>query len=111
VRAFGINHLKIAQSFVNRSCVDPTCAATINAIIGFARDVGVGVIAQGVETEEQRVLLSSAGSATQAQGFHFSKAVGAMEAAELLRRGRITPSLPPQAESWIGIVAEAAANG
>jgi EAL domain-containing protein (putative c-di-GMP-specific phosphodiesterase class I) len=77
VRAYRINHLKIAQSFVNRSCTDPGSAATISAIIGFARDVGVGVIAQGVETEEQSMLLSAAGATTQAQGFHFSKAVGA----------------------------------
>jgi EAL domain-containing protein (putative c-di-GMP-specific phosphodiesterase class I) len=91
VRAFRINHLKIAQSFVNRSCQDPASAATINAIIGFARDVGVGVIAQGVETEEQRMLLSSAAPTTQAQGFHFSRAVGPEEAGELLRLGRITP--------------------
>lgn len=89
VRAYRINHLKIAQSFVNRSCTDPGSAATISAIVNFARDVGVGVIAQGVETEEQRVLLSATDSAAQAQGFHFSKAVGVAEAAELLRLGRI----------------------
>ncbi len=89
VRAYGINHLKIAQSFVTRACSDPASAATINAIIGFARDVGIGVIAQGVETDEQRSLLSTADSSAQAQGFHFSKAVSAEEAAEMLRRGRI----------------------
>jgi len=89
VRAYRVNHLKIAQSFVNRSCSDPGSAATISAIVNFARDVGVGVIAQGVETDEQRVLLSEADSGAQAQGFHFSRAVGVAEAAELLRRGRI----------------------
>jgi hypothetical protein len=35
------------------------------------------------------VLLSEADSGAQAQGFHFSRAVGVAEAAELLRRGRI----------------------
>ena len=89
VRAYRINHLKIAQSFVNRSCTDTASAATISAIIGFAHDVGIGVVAKGVETEEQRALLSATDSAAQAQGFHFSKAVGAAEAGELLRRGRI----------------------
>ncbi len=89
VRAYRINHLKIAQSFVNRSCTDSASAATISAIIGFARDVGIGVIAQGVETEEQCALLSATDSRAQAQGFHFSKAVAAAEAGELLRRGRI----------------------
>lgn len=67
----------------------PGGAATISAIVNFARGVGVGVIAQSVETEDQRVLLSVADAGAQAQGFHFSRAVGAAEAAELLRRGRV----------------------
>ena len=89
VRAYRINHLKIAQSFISRACTDPGSAATISAIVSFARDVGVGVIAQGVETDEQRLLLSSTDAHAQAQGFHFSKAVGVEEAAEMLRRGHI----------------------
>jgi EAL domain-containing protein (putative c-di-GMP-specific phosphodiesterase class I) len=89
VRAYRVNHLKIAQSFVNRSSSDPECAATIRAIVNFARDIGIGVIAQGVETEQQRDLLTSTGSMTQAQGFHFSKAVGADRAGDFLRQGRI----------------------
>jgi EAL domain-containing protein (putative c-di-GMP-specific phosphodiesterase class I) len=84
-----LNHLKIAQSFINRSSSDPECAATIRAIVNFARDIGIGVIAQGVETEQQRNLLTSTDTKTQAQGFHFSKAVGADRAGDLLRRGRI----------------------
>jgi diguanylate cyclase (GGDEF)-like protein/PAS domain S-box-containing protein len=89
VRAYRVNHLKIAQSFVNRSSSDPECAATIRAIVNFARDIGIGVIAQGVETEQQRDLLTSTDTRTQAQGFHFSKAVGADRAGEFLRQGRI----------------------
>jgi len=89
VRAYRVNHLKIARSFINRSTRDPESAATIRAIVNFARDIGIAVIAQGVETEEQRDLLTSTGTQTQAQGFHFSKAVGADRAGELLRSGRI----------------------
>jgi diguanylate cyclase (GGDEF)-like protein/PAS domain S-box-containing protein len=89
VRAYRVNHLKIAQSFVNRSTTDPECAATIRAIVNFARDIGIGVIAQGVETEQQRALLNSTDTMTQAQGFHFSKPVGADRAGEFLRQGRI----------------------
>jgi sensor c-di-GMP phosphodiesterase-like protein len=48
------------------------------------------VIAQGVETEEQKDRLVQAGPETWAQGFHFSGAVSATEAAQLLRAGRIT---------------------
>jgi diguanylate cyclase (GGDEF)-like protein/PAS domain S-box-containing protein len=102
VRAYRVNHLKIAQSFINRSTSDPESAATIRAIVNFARDIGIAVIAQGVETEEQSELLSSTDTATQAQGFHFSQAVSAERAGELLRRGRIEA---------LGEVEPAAADG
>jgi len=87
VRAYRVNHLKIAQSFINRSTTDADSAATIRAIVNFARDIGIVVIAQGVETEQQRDLLTLTDISTQAQGFHFSKAVGAERASELLRNG------------------------
>jgi len=89
VRAHRVNHLKIAQSFINRSTTDPESAATIRAIVNFARDIGIVVIAQGVETEQQRDLLTLTDITTQAQGFHFSKAVGAERASALLRQGRV----------------------
>jgi diguanylate cyclase (GGDEF)-like protein/PAS domain S-box-containing protein len=89
VRAYRVSHLKISQSFINRSSSDPECAATIRAIVNFAHDIGIAVIAQGVENEQQRDLLTSADTMTQAQGFHFSRPVGADCAGELLRKGCI----------------------
>lgn len=91
VRAYGVNHLKIAQSVINASLDNADSAMLIRAISNFARDVGIEVIAQGVETEQQRALLAASGLATQAQGFHFSKAVGAVRATEFLRQGRVAP--------------------
>ena len=96
VRAYRVNHLKIAQSFINRSTGDPESAATIRAIVNFARDIGIGVIGQGVETEQQRALLAATDATTQAQGFHFSKAVGAVCASELLRQGRVALNPDPE---------------
>ena len=87
VRAYRVSHLKISQSFISRSSSDPECAATIRAIVNFAHDIGIAVIAQGVETEQQRDVLTSSDTMTQARGFHFSKAVGADRAGELLRQG------------------------
>ncbi len=98
VRAYRVNHLKIAQSFISRSTTDPECAATIRAIVNFAHDVGIVVIAQGVETEQQHNLLSSTDTKTQAQGFHFSKAVGAERAGEFLRAGQIGSSAESPAD-------------
>ena len=95
VRAYNVNHLKIAQSFISRSSAEPESAATIRAIVNFARDIGIGVIAQGVETEQQRALLASTDPATQAQGFHFSEAVAVTHASELLRAGFIRPGPRP----------------
>jgi diguanylate cyclase (GGDEF)-like protein/PAS domain S-box-containing protein len=89
VRAFGINHLKLSRTYLARSTTDPQSAAAISAIIGFARDIGIGVIAQGVETQQQRELLDLADTQTRAQGFHFSAPVGAQEAGEMLRAGKL----------------------
>ena len=63
----------------------------IRAIVNFAHDTGIVVIAQGVETEQQRDLLTLTDTTTQAQGFHFSKPVGAECAGALLREGHIGP--------------------
>jgi diguanylate cyclase (GGDEF)-like protein/PAS domain S-box-containing protein len=101
VRAYRVNHLKIAQSFINRSTTDPESAATIRAIVNFAHDIGIAVIAQGVETEEQRELLTSADPMTQAQGFHFSKPVAADRAGELLRQGRIGNTCESASEAHV----------
>ena len=98
VRAHRVNHLKIAQSFINRSTTDAESAATIRAIVNFARDIGIVVIAQGVETEQQRDLLTLTDVTTQAQGFHFSKAVGAERASEMLRLGRLDSAGEPPTE-------------
>ena len=95
VKAYRVNHLKIARSLIHRSTSDPESAATIHAIVTFAHSIGIGVIAQGVETEQQRALLAETNRATSAQGFRFSEAVGAARASELLRQGHIAPCAAP----------------
>jgi EAL domain-containing protein (putative c-di-GMP-specific phosphodiesterase class I) len=64
IRAFRVNHLKIAQSLISRSTTDAESAATISAIVNFAHDVGITVIAQGVQTEQQRDLLTGCPAAS-----------------------------------------------
>ena len=91
IRAYRVKHLKIAQSFIRKSTLDAESVATTHAIVNFAKAVGIGIIAQGVETEEQRALLAATDFSTRAQGFHFSEAVGAARAGELLRQGHVVP--------------------
>jgi EAL domain-containing protein (putative c-di-GMP-specific phosphodiesterase class I) len=92
LKTYQVNHLKLAQAFIDSAAQDPASATTLRAIINFARDVGIGIIAEGVETQEQRSSLMATGSPMNAQGYFFSKAVSSQQAAELLKAGSIVPT-------------------
>lgn len=89
LRTYQVNHLKLAQAFIDTAAHDAASATTLRAIINFARDVGIGIIAEGVETQEQRTSLMATGSPMNAQGYYFSQAVSSQQAAELLKAGSI----------------------
>jgi EAL domain-containing protein (putative c-di-GMP-specific phosphodiesterase class I) len=91
LRAYDVSYLKIARSFIDNCSADPSRAAMVRAIVNIARELNVGVIAEGVETEDQRTLLASTGSTTRAQGNYFSAAVPVRRADELLRQGSVQP--------------------
>ncbi|NWB90625.1 EAL domain-containing protein [Pseudomonas agarici] len=94
LKTYQVNHLKLAQSFIHHATQDLESAATLRAIINFAREVGIGIIAEGVETLEQRSSLISTGSPMNAQGYYFSKAVNSQHASQLLHKGNINPQTP-----------------
>lgn len=56
-----LNQLKIDQSFVRNIGVKSTDAVIVQTIIGMANNLGMEVIAEGVETEAQRAFLESHG--------------------------------------------------
>ncbi|KAB0508326.1 EAL domain-containing protein [Pseudomonas lini] len=89
LKTYQVNHLKLAQAFIDTAAHDTASATTLRAIINFARDVGIGIIAEGVETQEQRSSLMATGSPMNAQGHYFSQAVNSQQAAELLKAGSI----------------------
>jgi EAL domain-containing protein (putative c-di-GMP-specific phosphodiesterase class I) len=95
VKEFRVNHLKIAASLINDASIGSDDSAAMRAILTFAREMGIAVIAQGVETEEQRCLIKETDPAAQAQGFHFSKAVSAEQAGGLLREGFLGETKSP----------------
>ena len=76
LKKFDIDYLKIDQSFVRDLVADPDDRALSEAIIVMAHKLGLKVIAEGVETEEQRKLLTDAGC-DYAQGYLFSRPVPA----------------------------------
>ena len=66
-----LDQIKIDRAFVNDILQDPISGAVAQAIISFARAMGLSVIAEGVETEEQRAFLAKLGCHAF-QGFLFS---------------------------------------
>jgi EAL domain-containing protein (putative c-di-GMP-specific phosphodiesterase class I) len=64
--------IKIDQSFVEGLGKDVEDTAIVRMIIELAHTLGLGVIAEGVETKEQAALLKEMGC-DFAQGYHFAK--------------------------------------
>jgi len=84
LKKFPISKLKIDQSFVRGLPGDDSDVAIVAAMIGLARALKLSVIAEGVETEEQRAALQQLGC-DEYQGFLFSPGVPAAQFAAFLQ--------------------------
>jgi len=79
------DRLKIDRSVVNESTLTPEKSVVTQAIIAMAHGLKLDVIAEGVETPEQRTLLESQGC-DQIQGFLVSEPLTGDELATRLKR-------------------------
>jgi diguanylate cyclase (GGDEF)-like protein len=89
LKRFPVDILKIDQSFVRDIALDADDAAIVGAIISIAQNLELGVIAEGVETEQQRAFLRARGC-PEMQGFLMSPAIPAADFSELLRKQAAT---------------------
>ncbi|HEU5084899.1 MAG TPA: EAL domain-containing protein [Acidimicrobiales bacterium] len=102
-----VSTLKIDRSFVQ--AMTPTSAAIVAGTIAMARTLGLTIVAEGVETEEQRRFLRTQGC-DRLQGYHLGRPMPAQDFADRLREedrvfaeahthGRLTSlmALPPTA--------------
>jgi EAL domain-containing protein (putative c-di-GMP-specific phosphodiesterase class I) len=97
LKRFPVDVLKIDRSFVAGMLDNPDDAAIVASIIRLGRDVGLSLVAEGVETEAQRWHLVRLGC-PQAQGYLFARPVPASELGAALRPSQ--PALPvPRADA------------
>jgi len=75
---YALDELKIDRSFVLDCHTSDNSARLVIAIIAMARSLGLGIVAEGVETEEQYRFLINNG-AEVVQGYLFSRPVSAAE--------------------------------
>jgi diguanylate cyclase (GGDEF)-like protein/PAS domain S-box-containing protein len=85
LKKFDIDYLKIDRSFVENMETDSNNLALSEAIIVMAHKLGLKVIAEGVETEAQLMLLRNS-DCDYAQGYLFSRPVPPDEFEKLLRQ-------------------------
>jgi diguanylate cyclase (GGDEF)-like protein/PAS domain S-box-containing protein len=85
LRSFRVSRLKIDRRFIKDVTTSADDAAIVRATIGLAHELGIEVIAEGVETAGQRDFLISAGCKL-AQGYYFGKPMPTAATTELLRR-------------------------
>ena len=84
LRSFCVRRLKIDRRFIEHVTTNSDDAIIVRATIGLAHALGIEVIAEGVETTEQRAFLLSAGC-TLAQGYLLGMPMPADRAGELLQ--------------------------
>jgi len=87
LQRFPVDRLKIDQSFVRDIGNDPNDAIIARAIISLGHSLGMGVVAEGVSSEEQLAFLRENGC-DEMQGHLFSCAVPVDELRLMLEDGR-----------------------
>ena len=83
---FPFDTLKIDQAFISSPMVDTKDAVVVSGIISIARDLGMKVIAEGVETREQLVFYELQ-SCSVIQGWYFHKSLPPEDCTVLLGKG------------------------
>ncbi len=84
LQRFPIQTLKIDGSFVQEATGDPEGAALASGLMALGHTLGLQVICEGVETEQQFQFLANAGKCDEVQGYYLSRPLAPENFARLL---------------------------
>jgi EAL domain-containing protein (putative c-di-GMP-specific phosphodiesterase class I) len=93
-----VDRLKLDKSFVHRMTAEKKTAAIVRSVLALGEDLGITVVAEGIETEREFAMLQHMGC-RQVQGFLFAKPAPAKEARSLLMMpwgARLMPAFQPE---------------
>ena len=119
---YPVDRLKIDQSFVIKAVTEPNAATVVRTIVAMSHNLGIKVIAEGVETTEHLSFLTHR-SCDEGQGYYFSRPVAAAGFGEAVHaihrmfddRARTEPAMKlkglSNAERGAAAEAEASASG
>jgi diguanylate cyclase (GGDEF)-like protein len=94
LQRFPLDKLKIDRSFVIALGNSSNGGVIIQAIVALGRALGLSITVEGVETEQQRVLLRLAGC-DEMQGYLFAKPAPAKTIDRLLAQAKQSAARPP----------------
>jgi diguanylate cyclase (GGDEF)-like protein len=89
LKGLPVDEVKIDRGFVAGVVADPADRAVVRAVVDIAHTLGITVVAEGLENEEQRHVLRDLG-VDQLQGFLHARPMPAMEIGAWLRQGERT---------------------
>ena len=92
---FALDCIKIDKSFVDNIASDPQSSIIVSSVTQLASQLGMGVVAEGVETEAQQTLLVAAGCGAL-QGYRFGRPMPPLEAKALIGAPRPEPTAEPR---------------
>jgi diguanylate cyclase (GGDEF)-like protein/PAS domain S-box-containing protein len=90
LKRFPVDRLKVDRSFVEHIAIDPDDAAIVRTIIALGRNLGLKVVAEGVETAAQMQFLRDH-ACDEVQGFFFSRPISQQQFEKLLRAVLVPP--------------------
>jgi EAL domain-containing protein (putative c-di-GMP-specific phosphodiesterase class I) len=98
LKRFPVDGLKLDRAFVSHLPHDPHDATITRAVTAIARDLGLDLVAEGVENDDQRIFLTELGCGLL-QGYLTGRPQSPGRLAELLTPSRLRGWLDPEAET------------